>query len=101
MDSVGMTGDWSISPHSTFWELHDRIDEIYCNKTTFTRHPVTMSIVSKNNHMYAIYEINRIYPINKIFNEIHQIYQKSLYVSAAGSDNKLNSCFRCYPTEYE
>ena len=27
--------------------------------------------------MYAIYDINRIYPINKIFNEIHQIYQKS------------------------
>ena len=27
--------------------------------------------------MYVIYDINRIYPINKIFNEIHQIYQKS------------------------
>ena len=72
-----MTGDWSFTTHSHFWELHDRIDEIYCNKTTFTRHPVTMSIESKNNHIYAIYEINRIYPINKIFNEIHQIYQKS------------------------
>ena len=75
--SVGMTGDWFFSTHSTFWELHDRIDEIYCNKTIFTRHPVTMSIESKNNHMYVIYGINRIYPINKIFNEIHQIYQKS------------------------
>ena len=61
MDSVGVTGDWTISPHSTFWELHDRIDEIYCNKTTFTRHPVTMSIVSKiykKNHKYGIYPTN-------------------------------------------
>ena len=72
-----MTGDWSISTHSPFWEASEGIDEIYCNKTTFTRHPVTMIIESKNNHMYAIYDINRIYPINKIFNEIHQIYQKS------------------------
>ena len=72
-----MTGDWSYSTHSTFWGLHYRIAEIYCNKTTFTRHPVTMSIVSKNNQIYAIYDINRIYPINQIFNEIHQIYQKS------------------------
>ena len=59
-----MTGDWSISTFSSFLGLHDRIDEIYCNKTTFTRHPVTMSIVGKiykKNHKYVsdlIYRIN-------------------------------------------
>ena len=75
-----MTGDWSFTTHSHFWELHDRIDEIYCNKTTFTRHPVTMSKVSKvceKNHTYVIDLTKRIYPINKIFYEIRQIYQKS------------------------
>ena len=72
-----MTGDRSISPHSTFWELHDRIDEIYCNKTTFTRHPVTMSKVCKMDHMYAMDLTKRMYRILRNLNEIHQIYQKS------------------------
>ena len=72
-----MTGDWSFSTHSTFGELLQRIPKNYCNKIIFTRHPVTMSKVSKvceKNHTYVI---DLIYPINKIFYEIRQIYQKS------------------------